>query len=303
MSTAALRIEETVVAGHPSLVVDRGGPRVVITTDVGPRILEVALPDGTGEGLLASLPDLHIERDGWPRFQLHGGHRLWAGPEMPETTYLPDAGPVEVARTTDGVSCSYLETQTGIRRTIGVLPGADSVVVQHRLSNEGSTAVEVAPWAITMCTPGGEAWLPRYTGPGDTHGVLPNGSLVTWPYTRLADERLTLADPIIRLRAVAGAPAPYKIGIPGRAGWIAYRLGGAVLIKRVTYLDGATYADLGASLQCYSGGDFLEIETLGPLVSLAPGASIEHGETWSLHAVDAGAGADDVLRLLGLTGD
>ncbi len=187
-----LRVQDVTVDGHPALVVDRGGPRAVITTDVGPRILSMTLPDGTGTGLLASLPELHIERSGWPRFQLHGGHRLWAGPEIPETTYLPDTGPVEVEQAADRVSCSYLEPETGIRRTIGVAPTADSVVVDHRLVNEGRTPVDVAPWAITMCTPGGEAWVPRPVGAADPHGVLPNGSLVTWPYTRLSDDRLVL---------------------------------------------------------------------------------------------------------------
>ena len=300
MNTTELHVEEIQVQGHPCLALDLGGPRVVITTDVGPRILSVTLPDGTGDGLLASLPDLHIDRPGWPRFQLHGGHRLWAGPELPETTYLPDNGPIAVERTSDGVACSYLERVTGLRRTVRVTPTADSVVVDHVLTNEGASSMEVAPWAITMCTPGGEAWVPRYMGPADRDGVLPNGSLVTWPYTRLADERLVMDDPVIRLRAIAGATSPCKIGMPGRAGWIGYRRGGSVLVKRATYIEGATYPDLGASLQCYSGGDFIEIETLGPLVTLASGASIDHQETWSLHAVDPALDTDDAVRVLGL---
>ena len=172
--------------------------------------------------------------------------------------------------------------------------------MDHTLTNEGASTPEVAPWAITMCTPGGEAWVPRSLGALDAHGVLPNGSLVTWPYTRLADDRLLLDDPIVRLRSVAGAPTPCKIGLSGRAGWIAYRLAGTVLVKRVSYIDEATYPDMGASLQCYSGGDFLEIETLGPLVTLAPGSSIDHRETWSLHPVEPAMPTDDVLRMLGL---
>ena len=300
MNTHALQVHEVQVQGHPCVAVDRGGPRMVITTDVGPRILAVALPDGTGDGLLASLPDLRIDRPGWPRFQLHGGHRLWAAPEVPETTYLPDDGPLVVEQDADSVSCTHRESVTGLSRTIRVAPSADVVVVDHLLDNRGDSTVEVAPWAITMCTPGGEAWVPRFLGATDPHGVQSNGSLVTWPYTRLADERLVLDDPIIRLRGVAGAPSPCKIGIAGRVGWIAYRLGGAVLVKRVTYLDGVAYADLGASLQCYSGGDFLEIETLGPLVTLAPGASVGHRETWSVHAVDARLDSDAALRELGL---
>ena len=300
MNTQALHVDEVLVQGHPCVAVDRGGPRVVITTDVGPRILSVALPDGTGDGLLVSLPELRIERPGWPRFQLHGGHRLWAAPEVPETTYLPDDGPVTLDRDTDSVSCSYLELATGMSRTVRVAPTADAVIVDHTLRNQGTAALEVAPWAITMCTPGGEAWLPRFLGATDPHGVQSNGALVTWPYTRLADERLVLDDPVIRLRGVAGAASPCKIGIAGRVDWIAYRLGAAVLVKRVTYVEGAEYVDLGASVQCYSGGEFLEIETLGPLVALAPGASVGHRETWSLHAVDAGLDSRAALRALGL---
>ena len=300
MITAELHVEEIRVQGHPCLAVDRGGPQVVITTDVGPRILSVILPDGTGDGLLASLPDLRIERPGWPRFQLHGGHRLWAAPEVPQTTYRPDDGPLTVEHDADGVSCTYLDQPSGLLRTIRLAPTADTVIVDHTLANQGAGMMEVAPWAITMCTPGGEAWVPRFLGVTDPDGVQSNGSIVTWPYTRLADERLALDDPIIRLRAIPGAPSPCKIGIPGRAGWIAYRLGGAVLVKRAAFIEGATYADLGASVQCYSGGDFLEIETLGPLVSLAPGGSISHRETWSLHAVEAGLDSDEALRALGL---
>ena len=300
MNTQALHIDEVMVQGHPCVAVDRGGPRVVITTDVGPRILSASLPDGTGEGLLASLPELCIERPGWPRYQLHGGHRLWAGPEVPETTYLPDDGPLTVERDPDGVSCSFLEPATGLSRTVRVAPAADVVVVDHGLANHGQEALEVAPWAITMCTPGGEAWVPRPMGATDPHGVQPNGSLVTWPYTRLTDDRLEMGDPVIRLRGVAGAPSPCKFGVSGRVDWIAYRLAGAVLLKRVTYLEHADYPDMGGSLQCYSGGDFLEIETLGPLVTLAPGASIRHRETWSLHALDAALDSEQALRMLGL---
>lgn len=300
MSTAPLRVEEVEVDHHPCLALDRGGPRVVITTDVGPRILSVSLPDGTGEGLLVSLPDLFIERAGWPRFQLHGGHRLWAGPELPETTYLPDDGPIDTQRDADGVSCSYLEASTGIRRTMHVAPTHDTVVVDHRLVNEGQTPAEVAPWAITMCTPGGEAFVPRAVDAVDRHGVLPSGALVTWPYTRLSDDRLEIGDPIVRVRGVAGASSPCKVGVSGVVDWIAYRLAGAVLVKRVRYIADAIYPDQGASIQCYSGGDFLEIETLGPLVTLGPGEAIHHVETWSVRAVDPRAGTDELLRYLGL---
>ncbi len=73
-----------------------------------------------------------------------------------------------------------------------------------------------------------------------------------------------------------------------------------MLVKRATYIEGVSYPDMGASLQCYSGGDFLEIETLGPLVTLTPGASVDHQETWSLHRVDPAVDADAAITALGL---
>jgi hypothetical protein len=33
----------------------------------------------------------------------------------------------------------------------------------------------------------------------------------------------------------------------------------------------------------FTNGEMLELETLGPLVKLAPGAWTEHTERWSLH--------------------
>jgi hypothetical protein len=297
--TTALRIDEVSVRGHACLALDAGGPRVAVTTDVGPRVLSVTLPDGTGEGLLASLPGLTIDTPGQPPFRMHGGHRLWAAPEVPATTYLPDDQPPAVTRESESVSFSELQV-TGLRKTLRVAPAADSVAVDHILTNEGTAPIRVAPWAITMLTPGGEAWLPRWLGPLDAGGFQANGSLVLWPYTRLTDARLVVGDPVIRVLAIAGSEGRVKIGLQGRPGWAAYRRGDAVLVKRATWLDGEAYPDMDASVQCYSSGDFIEVETLGPLVTLAPGQSTIHRETWTLHRVDAGAPMDVVLMQLGL---
>ena len=40
---------------------------------------------------------------------------------------------------------------------------------------------------------------------------------------------------------------------------------------------------LGASFETFTNVDFLEQETLGPMTKLAPGASLEHIERWTLH--------------------
>src|SRR5690606_38976804 len=81
--SASLRIDEVTQDGHAALALDAGGPHVVVTTDLGPRVLSLTLPDGTGHGLFASLPELTIDTPGQPPFRMHGGHRLWAAPEVP----------------------------------------------------------------------------------------------------------------------------------------------------------------------------------------------------------------------------
>jgi len=298
VTSGSLRIEQVTRDGHACLRLDAGGPHVWVTTDVGPRVLAMTLADGTGDGMLASLPDLSIDLPGLPTFRMHGGHRLWAAPEVPSVTYLPDDGPPDVERSADGVAFSH-PGATGIRTAMRVMPTAESVVIDHVLANERDQPIEVAPWAITMLTPGGEAWLPRFEGRTDAGGFQANGSLVLWPYTRLTDPRLVLGDPVIRVLAVAGSEGRVKVGLQGRVGWAAYRRGDALFVKQTTWLEGETYPDLDASLQCYSCGDFIELETLGPLVTLAPGAATAHRETWSMSRVDPDQPMDAVLAELG----
>ena len=65
-------------------------------------------------------------------------------------------------------------------------------------------------------------------------------------------------------------------------GWIAYARGGDLFVKRFRYLPGATYPDFGCTVEVFTRSDMLEVETLGPLVQLASGASVEHVEEWRL---------------------
>ena len=59
-------------------------------------------------------------------------------------------------------------------------------------------------------------------------------------------------------------------------------------MKRARGDESATYADLAAAAQVYTGATFTEIETLGPLVDLEPGGSVEHRERWEVHLVSEG---------------
>ncbi|MEX1294902.1 MAG: hypothetical protein AB1Z67_01900, partial [Candidatus Limnocylindrales bacterium] len=59
-----------------------------------------------------------------------------------------------------------------------------------------------------------------------------------------------------------------------------------LLVKYAGHDEEREYADMGASGQVYSHGDFTELETLGPLTDLGPGEAAEHREEWAVHLVD-----------------
>jgi len=57
---------------------------------------------------------------------------------------------------------------------------------------------------------------------------------------------------------------------------------GLAFVKRVPWDDAARYTDLGSNCETYVSGSFVELESLGPLQRLEPGASTEYVEHWYL---------------------
>ncbi|MCS7282664.1 MAG: DUF4380 domain-containing protein, partial [Anaerolineae bacterium] len=218
------------------------------------------------------------------RFVFYGGHRLWYAPEDPWRTYIPDNDPVEVVELERGVRLVQpVEKQTGIQKSITVRLGEwdARVEVEHALTNLGTEPVELAPWAITQMRPGGVAILPQPTDPADPYGVLPNRQIALWPYTRVNSPHIRWGDRFIFVQATM-AEGALKVGFPNPVGWIAYVWGDALFVKYAPYDPSAVYYDRGSSSECYCNPLFLELETLGPRVRLAPGESVTHRETWAV---------------------
>ena len=71
-------------------------------------------------------------------------------------------------------------------------------------------------------------------------------------------------------------------GLYNPAGWGAYFLNGTLFIKRAPVMPGAVYPDFGCNFEVFTNPDFLELESLGPKVQLAPGERIRHTESWTL---------------------
>ena len=292
-------VREERFAGRRCLRLSDGRVSVWAALDVGPRVLGFALDGGPlpGVNAFADQLDVVLDRPDGGACALVGGHRLWTAPEDPDRTYQPDDRPVAVYDA-DGMLrlVAPPDAGTGLRRTVTVALDGAGAVVGHHVANGGTLPVRVAPWAITALPTGGTAVvaLPR----GEEDGLLPDRRLVLWPYTRLGDTRLALGDRYLMVRADASADRPVKVGASGVRALAYVRPGAPTFVKRAAPVPGADYPDLGADAEVYANGRFCELETLGPLVTLAPGATASHRERWSLHAEatpPADAAAADAL--------
>jgi len=274
-------MRQTHFPGLPCLELTLGDLSLLLTTSVGPRVLALRV---MGENLFAELPEATLDHPDGRKFHLYGGHRLWYAPEISAVTYLPDDEPVRVEKIDGAVRLTQpLETGTGMQKAITVGFEEDGMIrVEHALTNRGDREIVCAPWAITQFKPGGTAILPlpeRIPGFSD---YQPNRALGLWPYTDITDPHLRLGNRFVFVEADRPAGA-LKIGGPNPDGWLAYHRHGLLFVKFATYDPEAAYFDLGASSQVYSNPQFLELETLGPKVTLRSGETTRHVETWRVY--------------------
>jgi hypothetical protein len=218
-------------------------------------------------------------------FYLRGGHRFWHAPEAMPRTYLPDTDGANLSEIPGGVRIDApIEIWTHVTKSMEIRlnPDRPQVMVRHEMRNDGAWPVELAPWAITMMRQGGVGIFPQPQGNVDSAGLLPNRQITIWPYTRIDDPRLLLRDDCILVKAVPSLP-PIKIGYFNPHGWQAYWIDGLLFVKRFDAAPDANYPDGGCNTETYCNDKFIELESLGPLTKLAPGATIIHNETWEIY--------------------
>ena len=265
------------LAGHEVVWISDGRLEVAVATQFGPRLLGLRL---AGEhNVFAELGSAGIDRGPAGKYSFYGGHRVWVSPEVPEITYAPDDLPVTLEER--GSQITVRSDDGPFAKAISIAFDGEAVQVGHRLSNQTGASAEAAAWAITQLRPGGTARLPLATTALDDHGLQPNRMVVAWPYTNWADPLVELDNDEIRL--LAGRSTPTKVGtVIGGNGVLTYDLDGLRFSKRIEASLGAVHADLGANGQIYANDQFVELETVGPLVTLGPGESTTHTEWWAL---------------------
>ena len=278
-----IRVEEGVLHGRRTGIVQNDVLRLEFLLDAGPRIVRFQLHERP-ENVFSETPQLSWPTKYGSRFEMIGGHRLWVAPEGPADEQVPDNKPVDVSRRMDGVELrGGTLSREGFRPQIAITLDASGagVQVRHTLTNESDRPHVVAPWAITALAVGGIAMLPQATEAVDGQEQLPNRWLVLWPYSSLKDPRLDLGDDAIRIHAKP-AEGWLKLGYFSRSGAMSYDRGGVRFTKRFAVDDAAVHADRGCNAESFVCDEFVELESLGALRSVAPGEAIEHAEAWSL---------------------
>ena len=201
----------------------RGGTKVMVTLDVGPRIVWFGTEDFN---FLNEDLDRNVNKGGdyfdenygkGTTWYLYGGHRVWKSPEDLET-YTPDNFPVECKEREWGGSFTC---RAGLRidHTLDIELAEDgSLTVLNTLTNKGE-ARELSVWGLTVAAKGGTLVLPLNDPVDDLNPVY---NVVRWPYNDPEDERLCVGEKFLTLRQT-DRPEAIKIVRKKRRGVLRHR--------------------------------------------------------------------------------
>ena len=121
--------------------ITNGSIDLIITVDVGPRIIRCGFVDQENE--MCEIASTMGETGG-DEWRLYGGHRLWHSPEDRRRTYVPDNSPVQWEAIPHGIrTVQEPEALTGIIKEmkITITPDTGIVRISHRLTNTGPNPI------------------------------------------------------------------------------------------------------------------------------------------------------------------
>jgi len=257
---------------------------LIVTMDVGPRIIRFGRRGG--KNVFAEMKE-QMGGVGEQEWMIRGGHRLWLAPEVKPMTYELDNDPVQAEEIEGGVRVIQEKGKlSSVQKIMEITFGEEEndVKIVHILKNEGEKAIECAPWALTAMAKKGMLVIPLPEKIPHTKCLTHNQEWSIWAYTDFSDSRWTFGSRYIFFRQDP-KKGPNKLGIAHKMGWVAYVCGDDLFIKRFEWQEGKKYPDGGVNLETFSNQDFLEIESLGPIVVLKPGMKVQHVEKWQLFAI------------------
>ena len=293
--SAAVKIEKTEYGGWPNCYrISNGEVELIVTSDVGPRVMHYGFIGG--RNMFKEYKE-QLGHSGESKWMARGGHRMWVAPEAIPDSYALDNSPVKATIHGDSISLlEPVEKETGLQKemTVELASTGTAVKVTHRIENTRDKSRRLSVWALTQMAQGGMA-IAAFP-PRGTHDeiLLPTNPLTMWAYTDFSDKRWAFAKKYIVLKNDPNIASSQKTGLYNAKTVAGYLLGDTLFIKRADAPGKPEdYPDFGCSFETYTDNEFLEMETLGPLVDLAHDKSVTHVEHWSLKKNAHLSGMDD----------
>lgn len=286
------------------LKLENGVLEVLITVDIGPRIIFFGAPGGENmffndknqERVVKGPLFESIFGEG-AEYHFYGGHRMWLAPQLMLHTCVPDNIPVPYELTEHGVVLTPAAQKVpGMQPVMSVTmnPEQAEITVDVSYRNISEENKSYAAWQISQFDIGGVAFIPfaeprRQSEPGAVptqqellSPLKPDGQITSFLGCFADDPRCRMDSRFITLQQDPEISSPIKIGTPNRMGYAMYANKGYVAAIQFQHDDTKAYTDWGCSFETYTDAAFLELESLGAFETVAPGESIAHRETLTL---------------------
>lgn len=260
---------------------------LVTTADVGPRIIHFSEKGGPN---LLKIFENEAGRVGDKKFLFYGGHRIWAAPEDPVLSYIPDNDPAKVIINDEDQSIVFIRANdgTGLRKSIELrIADKGGFFIRNEIFNIGSESARTASWGITSFAPGGVGIFPLIRKTKKELQLRSDFSLNLWHYTDFTDPAFEWHKNAILFNQKK-CLAPQKIGCYLENPTLGYMLGEYLITKQMIGLSESDddYPDRGSNAEIYLNPEMLELEFLSKWKTLKPGESVFHQEYLNVTKID-----------------
>ena len=253
-----------------------GDVQLTVVVSIGPRILSLRFNDG--ENLLhEDAADVRVGE-----WRLYGGHRFTTAPESP-ASYLPDNAPCLATEENGGLLIVQPNATDGLEKAMRVKagPGGSGFELHHLLRNTGGLPWRGALWAITGFADAGRVVVPWGAGTDQwrtqmvrylVHAGVSYANATSRQWRPAADHFV-----------IEPAGQRGKIGLYTDRGWLAWLRPDGTIVKHCPNVaPESACPDGGCNAEVFVGPDYVELETLGALTTLAAGQEVSHVERWHL---------------------
>lgn len=276
-------MEHTTLDGLEGLQISTDAFRLIVITQIGPRIAWFSKPDG--ENLLYWAPEA-VRRGEW---RLYGGHRVWLTRPLAdesEDTYLPDNEPCAVTLLPDGADvCAPASPVNRLARGMEIRVLDDTrVQVRNYLRNDGPMLYSAGCWSPTCVVADKPVEIPLGSAEPNpawdiVYMAIPR--VFAGHVTALADDSATLTDNSLVLTPKGRC---VKRCVRAEKGVVQLRCDGYVFRKTAPFDPDARYPMHGCNVAAFIGDDnwMAEMETFGGERTIKPGQTIDNTEQWEL---------------------